>query len=108
MKLRAWHITGSALLTAMLTLLGCGTFNHVTRSAHPEDPPEADRYNVNCVIDVTDRVSNAEGFQVAGVGLVTGLNGTGSIPRPSGWRSRLEKELQRRKIPNVKALLDDK
>jgi len=40
-----------------------------------------------------------------GVGLVTGLDGTGGDPRPSHFRMALLKDMQRRDVPNPKALL---
>lgn len=40
-----------------------------------------------------------------GVGLVTGLDGSGGDPRPSPFRMALLKDMQRRNVPNPKALL---
>ena len=40
-----------------------------------------------------------------GVGLVTGLDGTGGDPRPSQFRMSLLKDMQRRDVPDPKALL---
>ena len=40
-----------------------------------------------------------------GVGLVTGLDGSGGDPRPSQFRMSLLKDMQRRDVPNPKALL---
>jgi hypothetical protein len=108
MKLRACLIAGSTLLAALiLGSIGCVSPQQ-TRMQAQDEPPEEDRYELKVVADVTDAVQNADPMPVAGVGLVTGLNGTGSAARPSGWRSRLERELQRKNIRNVKAVLEDK
>jgi hypothetical protein len=87
--------------------MGCVT-QQQARMQVQDEPPEQERYEPKTIADVTDTISNAEPLPVAGVGLVTGLNGTGSAARPSGWRSRLERELQRKNIRNVKAILEDK
>jgi hypothetical protein len=42
-----------------------------------------------------------------GVGLVTGLDGTGGDPPPSHLRSELLREMARRKIPNASKILAD-
>jgi hypothetical protein len=109
MMLRAWHISGLLLLATQVGVVGCASTPQ-TRGQIQDDAPEADRYEVKTVANVTEMVGNANGYMVAGVGLVTGLNGTGSAALPSGWRSRLERDLQRRGIPQdkVKALLTDK
>jgi hypothetical protein len=87
--------------------MGCVT-QQQARMQVQDEPPEQERYEPKTIADVTDIISNAESLPVAAVGLVTGLNGTGSAARPSGWRSRLERELQRKNIRNVKAILEDK
>lgn len=40
-----------------------------------------------------------------GVGLVTGLNGTGGDPSPSALRTQLQNEMARRNVPDVKRIL---
>jgi len=60
--------------------------------------------DVGLIGDVTD-VANVVPIQAYGVGLVTGLDGTGDCP-PGDHRKMLENELRKRKIENVKALLD--
>lgn len=40
-----------------------------------------------------------------GVGLVTGLNGTGGDPSPSAYRTQLQNEMSRRNVPDGKRIL---
>jgi hypothetical protein len=108
MMLRACRFSVSCALTALLLgSIGCAT-SQQTRAQKPDEPPDDDRYEMKVIADATDAVTNADVCPVAGVGLVTGLNGTGSVTRPSGWRSRLERELQRLHVNNIKEILDDK
>jgi hypothetical protein len=108
MKLRASLFAGSALLSATLLVasIGCATPQQ-TRMQAQDEPPEEERYELKVVADVSDAISNAEPLPIAGVGLVTGLSGTGSAARPSGWRSYVEQALQRKNVKNVKAILQD-
>jgi len=110
MKLRVLLVAGSTLLAALVFgSAGCVTSQQAHMQAQaPEEPPEQERYELKTVADVTEFITNAEPLPVAGVGLVTGLNGTGSAARPSGWRARLERELQRKNVRNAKAILEDK
>ncbi len=40
-----------------------------------------------------------------GVGLMTGLNGTGGDPSPSAYRTQLQNEMSRRNVPDIKRIL---
>ena len=60
---------------------------------------------VMIVRDVTE-VANAAPLQVSGVGLVTGLKGTGGGTPPGDLRKSLETDLRKRQYKNVKQLLD--
>src|SRR5262249_47050809 len=51
-------------------------------------------------------VANILPVQLQGVGLVTGLDGTGGGAPPNEYRKMLERELRLGKVENVKALLD--
>src|SRR5437016_2189205 len=108
MKVRACICAARAMLSAlMLASIGCVTPQQ-TRPQVQDEPPDEERYELKVVGEVTDSISNAELFPVTGVGLVTGLNGTGSAPTQGSLRSRLERELQQKSVRNVKALLEDK
>ena len=50
-------------------------------------------------------ISGLKMMTLEGVGLVTGLDGSGGDPRPSQFRMVLLKDMQRRNVPNPKALL---
>lgn len=103
----------AAMAALLLALAGC-----VQPQVRPQMPDEAERdrdLSVRTIGAVTE-VGNVEALQVSGVGLVTGLDGTGHAPQ--GWfRSRLEEQLRKHKsltdrllraqgVGSVKALLD--
>jgi flagellar basal body P-ring protein FlgI len=69
-----------------------------------EDESERDRYELKTIGDVTT-VANAEPLQVGNVGLVVGLNGTGSSPPKGAERSMVENELLKLKVENVNKVL---
>src|SRR5262249_30762754 len=72
-----------------------------------EEESEKDRYPVRTVADVSS-FANANPIPVSGVGLVAGLEGTGS-PAPAGpMRQIIEHELKREKVENVKEILASK
>lgn len=60
------------------------------------DPPFLGRYVV---------VSGLNMILLEGVGLVTGLDGTGGDPPPSQYRTTLLKDMQRRDIPNRNSII---
>ena len=88
-----------ALAVVMLGLVGCAQTQTRFQS---EDESEKD-YAIKTVGDVTS-VANAESISVSGIGLVVGLNGTGSVP-PGGFRTLLEEQLRKRGVQNVKEIL---
>ncbi|HMF14759.1 MAG TPA: flagellar basal body P-ring protein FlgI, partial [Gemmataceae bacterium] len=92
----------ASLTAAFLGLVGC--VSPQTRG-QAEEEPERDRYEVKTIGHVA-QVANADPIPVAGIGLVVGLNGTGSSPPPGGYRATLEQDLLKLKIENVKQLLD--
>jgi hypothetical protein len=93
-------VLGTAFVAALLGLAGC-SHSQQTR-AQAED--EADRYQVKTIGDITD-VGNAEPVRLGGVGLVTGLEGTGGTNPNDPFRSILEHELLKTRVKNVKELL---
>jgi hypothetical protein len=87
-----------------LSLAGCST---PQIRSQKEEETEKERYPVRTVGDVST-FSNAEPVVVTGVGLVEGLEGTGS-PAPAGdLRQLIEHELQREKVKDIKAILNSK
>lgn len=87
---------------ALLAIVGC--VSPQTRLQMAEEAERDKDLNVRTVGDVTE-VANVGPVQVSGVGLVTGLSGTGGSPR-NGYRQMLEQYLRKRKVENVTALLD--
>ena len=69
-----------------------------------EDETDRDRYGVKTVGDWTT-VGNADGVSLAGVGLVTGLAGTGGESPSDGFRAMLEDDLRKKRVRNVKEVL---
>ena len=87
----------------VLNLAGCFTPPQ-TRLKSEDDVDREKDLEVRTIGDVTE-VTSANPWQVSGVGLVVGLDGTGGTP-PGSWRTMLEAELRQRKVENIKALLD--
>jgi len=96
---------GSLWLTGMIVfaLVGCATSSPKAR-LQVEEETEHDRYGVATVGDCTT-VGNVTGVQLAGVGLVTGLAGTGGEAPPDGYRAMLEDNLRKKGVKNIKELL---
>jgi hypothetical protein len=90
-------------LLAALMLAAGGCLQQQTRG-QKEEEPEHDRYQVPTVGEKTN-VGGSEPIPVSGVGLVTGLDGTGGEAPADGFRAMLEKDLQVAGVRNVKAVL---
>jgi hypothetical protein len=89
------------LLASLAGLAGC---SQTQVRSQKEEETEKERYLVKTVGEVCT-FGNAEPVPVSGVGLVEGLEGTGS-PAPAGdMRQIVENELKRAKIPNIKQIL---
>jgi len=86
----------------LLGLTGC--VNPLTRAQSAEETERDKDLEVRTIGDVTE-VANVQPIQVSGVALVTGLEGTGHSPN-STFRTMLEQDLRKKKVENVKALLD--
>jgi hypothetical protein len=101
MKYLGWMV--AALL---LALAGCSSAQTRGQVADEAEPVETDDIkNVKTIADVTDVVPPMP-VQVSGVGLVYGLDGTGGTPANSEWRQKLEEQLVKQGVPDVKAMLD--
>src|SRR5438067_13587190 len=89
-----------ALAVLLLALAGC-THNLVpTERAQRGEDGDHDRYGVKTVGDVCT-FSNADPVPVSGIGLVEGLDGTGSPAPPGAYRQALEQDLLKQRVPDV-------
>ena len=86
----------------VLGLTGC--VSPQTRGQSAEETERDKDLAIRTIGDLTE-VAGANLVPVSGVGLVTGLNGTGHSPK-GFYRSMLEQQLRKDKVENVKALLD--
>jgi hypothetical protein len=85
----------------VLAFAGCA---HEQVRPQSEDETERDRYQVKAIGDVTT-MGNTDPIPIGGVGLVVGLNGTGSSPAAGGERSLLEANLLKQGVQDVRKLL---
>src|SRR5688500_11213644 len=86
----------------LVTLVGC--VGPQTRLQMGDDAETKRDFSPTTVGDVTE-VANVGPVPVSGVGLITGLQGTGGSPKGL-YRSLLEQELRKRRVENVSAILD--
>src|SRR5205085_8673325 len=86
----------------VLGLTGC--VSPQTRAQSAEETEREKDLEVRTIGDVTE-VANVQQIQVSGVGLVTGLEGTGHSPN-GFFRTLLDQQLRKQKVDNVKGLLD--
>lgn len=90
----------------MILCLGlCGCLSGFGRLNKPEDAEKEKDLGIRTVGDVTE-LANPGPWQVSGVGIVTGLAGTGHSPN-GAYRKELEQQLLKQKVKNVTAFLDD-
>ena len=97
-----WLMQCLLMVTFSLSLAGC--VDSQMRGQSPEETEREKDLAIRTIGDVTE-VSNVEPHAVSGVGLVTGLEGTGHAPQGQ-YRTMLERELRKMKIGNTKAVLD--
>ena len=86
---------------ALVAAYGCGGTALRTQSPEPLDALVS---NVRLVGDYA-RPFGTHALKIEGIGLVAGLNGTGSDPAPSPLRAALLEEMQTREIENPNAIL---
>lgn len=98
---RVWTV----LLLAALTLGAVGCAGQTARLQADEEADQEKFAEVPTVGDVT-AVANLQPTPVSGVGLVTGLDGTGGGNPPGHFRTMLENELRKRQVQNVKEVLE--
>src|SRR5262249_51593929 len=101
MNRRACTLVSGFLVAALLASGGCA--DPQTR-LQAEDETERERYDAKTIGELT-QVANSDPIPVAGLGLVVGLDGTGSSPPPCAYRTLLESDLLKRGAENVKKLL---
>src|SRR5436190_16762890 len=104
--LRPWLRSVAAGLFSLASLGMIGCLNPQTRAQSAEEAERERDLDVMTIGDVTE-VGNAMPIQVSGVGLITGLEGSGGSP-PGSWRVMLEQQLRKQKIDNTKQLLDSR
>jgi hypothetical protein len=93
-------------LAAVLSLGQSGCLSPQARLQAAEESERERDLDVLTIRQVVGEVVNAVPVQLQGVGLVTGLDGTGGGAPPNDYRKMLERELRLAKVENVKALLD--
>src|SRR5712692_10313785 len=96
MNHRVWVLGGM-----LLGLVGCAQLQ--TRGQSADEGEREKEPEVKTIGSVTE-VDNAEPIPVSGVGLVTGLDGTGGGAPPGGFRTMLEDQLKKRAADNGKEL----
>jgi hypothetical protein len=100
--IRRWGIP-----TALLALAGCMHAQPRAQSEDESDHTDTAAPAVRTIGDVTT-VANAEDIPVAGIGLVTRLEGTGGGVPPGPERTALEEYLKKRGVENIKELFASK
>jgi flagellar basal body P-ring protein FlgI len=94
---------GLILGMLVLSLTGCSKFNLRSQSPDKDDKPEARKEDLFIGDQVT--VAGLHPIQIEGVGLITGLNGTGEDPPPSMYRTMIYDDMRKRGIQNPNRLL---
>jgi hypothetical protein len=101
---RAGGLTLVLLGLVLVGLLGCANQQQTRMQA--DDEADHDQWKAKTVGDVAI-VTNVDPVPVAGVGLVTGLDGTGGGTPPGSYRTMMEEQLKKMERGiNVKAVLD--
>src|SRR5262245_32461286 len=102
--------TGGVLMTRRLILLALGAmcFGCMDKQVRSQKEDDADRTVELRTIGDLSVVSNAQPIHVIGVGLVTGLPGTGGGVPPGNERAQLENELKKLEVSNINELFTSK
>jgi len=98
----AWPFACCLLPFAFCLVLGCA--HPQTRLQADEEADRDKQGEVKTIGDVSV-VANAEAIPVSGIGLVIGLDDTGGGAPPGPYRQRLEEELRKRRVDNIKEIL---
>ena len=92
----------------LFCLAGCESFQRHLRLQSPEQEPESDEFETEVKTPLIGDYVTFGGLNLVtleGVGLVTGLDGTGGDPPPSAYRTRLYQEMKRRDVVNPNEIL---
>jgi flagellar basal body P-ring protein FlgI len=92
-------------MALVLSHAGCATDKEARLQA--DDEAEHAKYNAKTVGDVTE-YATVEPIPMYGVGLVTGLNGTGGSPPQSEYTRMLREQLKKQDIKDVNKLLESR
>lgn len=96
-------------LTALVLLIASGCQNPLLRSQSPEkEAPAEDEFKSKVETRLLGDYMSVHGntpIVLQGIGLVTGLDGTGGDPPPSVSRTELRDEMSRRGVQNPEAVL---
>jgi hypothetical protein len=105
-RLLPWGACAGLVAGAVLLgLTGCQSLTPRAQSPEEEAPARYDLLKqVRTVGDVTE-VANVAPIQISGVGLVTGLDGTGGGTPPGTYTTMLEQQLLKQRQHGVKELL---
>jgi flagellar basal body P-ring protein FlgI len=93
-------------------LLGCAVNTLLVRSALAGDKPKIPRLDkekppkADETIGDVGFVRAGDKIKVEGVGLVIGLNNTGSNPEPSPWRTQLLDQMRKAQVPDPESWLE--
>ncbi len=102
-------IKKTLVLIALLCITGCQ--NTLLRSQSPDkEPAKADAFKSKVETRLLGDYMSVQGSApvvLQGVGLVTGLDGTGGDPPPSVSRTELREEMKRRGVKNPETILRD-
>jgi Flagellar P-ring protein len=103
-----WSTAGrlwlAAVASLLLVLAGCSLPALTQQTPRAQASEEVDHYDLKTIGDVTV-VANPEPVRLGGVGLVTGLEGTGGETAPNYFRSMLEEHLTKQGVTHVKDLI---
>lgn len=98
----------------MISALGCGQFDLMDFRSQTPDTPSPKKTSLEeksetrvetPLIGQYVSIGNRNSVQLVGVGLVTGLPGTGANPPVSPERTQLLDDMRRRKVPNPNEIL---
>jgi hypothetical protein len=102
---RAWAALAGLGVCGVLAAALAGCLQPQTRLQKEDEAAREKEVEIKTVGDVTE-VSNAGPTVVSGVGLVTGLEGTGGGTPPGSYRTMLENELKKKGLENIREILE--
>lgn len=95
-------------LVAVAALCGSGCAGDTTGLGSPNSPKKFKKPEyLGETVGQRAFFTGADSVPVQGIGLVTGLNGTGSRTHPPGLRSRILKIMMQHRVPNAVTVLSD-